>query len=89
MMAGAGGAMRATGWRATAIRFQQFGEVLKWSDSVLRIPAAGKTAIVCTVDHGVVRRACDASLSLNARDPLAGDPDGKIPRDPERLETGL
>ena len=25
-MAGAGGAMRATGWRATAIRFQQFGE---------------------------------------------------------------
>ena len=25
MMAGAGGAMRATGWRATAIRFQQFG----------------------------------------------------------------
>ena len=26
MMAGAGGAMRGTGWRATAIRFQQFGE---------------------------------------------------------------
>ena len=26
MMAGAAGAMRATGWRATAIRFQQFGE---------------------------------------------------------------
>ena len=26
MIAGAGGAMRATGWRATAIRFQQFGE---------------------------------------------------------------
>ena len=26
MMAGAGGAMRATGWRATAIRFQQFGD---------------------------------------------------------------
>ena len=26
MMAGAGGATRATGWRATAIRFQQFGE---------------------------------------------------------------
>ena len=26
MMAGAGGAMRATGRRATAIRFQQFGE---------------------------------------------------------------
>jgi hypothetical protein len=26
MWAGAGGAMRATGWRATAIRFQQFGE---------------------------------------------------------------
>ena len=26
MMAGAGGAMPATGWRATAIRFQQFGE---------------------------------------------------------------
>ena len=26
MMAGAGGAMRATGWRATAIRFQQFGQ---------------------------------------------------------------
>ena len=26
MMAGAGGAVRATGWRATAIRFQQFGE---------------------------------------------------------------
>ena len=26
MMAGAGGAMRATGWRATATRFQQFGE---------------------------------------------------------------
>jgi hypothetical protein len=26
MMAGAGGAMRATGWRATAIRFQQFDE---------------------------------------------------------------
>ena len=25
MIAGAGGAMRATGWRATAIRFQQFG----------------------------------------------------------------
>src|SRR6202051_1485750 len=26
MIAGAGGAVRATGWRATAIRFQQFGE---------------------------------------------------------------
>ena len=26
MMAGAGGAVRATGWRATAIRFQQFGQ---------------------------------------------------------------
>jgi hypothetical protein len=26
MMAGVGGAMPATGWRATAIRFQQFGE---------------------------------------------------------------
>ena len=26
MIAGAGGAMRATEWRATAIRFQQFGE---------------------------------------------------------------
>jgi hypothetical protein len=26
MIAGAGGAMRATGWRATAVRFQQFGE---------------------------------------------------------------
>ena len=26
MMAGAGSAMRATGWRATVIRFQQFGE---------------------------------------------------------------
>ena len=26
MMAGADGAMRATGWRATAIWFQQFGE---------------------------------------------------------------
>ena len=26
MIAGAGGAMRATGWRATTIRFQQFGE---------------------------------------------------------------
>jgi hypothetical protein len=26
MIAGAGGAMRAAGWRATAIRFQQFGE---------------------------------------------------------------
>ena len=25
-MTGAGGAMRATGWRATAIRFQRFGE---------------------------------------------------------------
>ena len=25
-MAGAGGAMRATGWRATTNRFQQFGE---------------------------------------------------------------
>ena len=26
MMAGAGGATRATGWRATALRFQQIGE---------------------------------------------------------------
>ena len=26
MKVGVGGAMRATGWRATAIRFQQFGE---------------------------------------------------------------
>ena len=26
MMAGAGGAMRATGWRATAIRFNNCGE---------------------------------------------------------------
>jgi hypothetical protein len=26
MMVGAGGAMRATGWRATAPPFQQFGE---------------------------------------------------------------
>ena len=33
MMAGAGGAMRATGWRATAIRFQQFGEGVAWSRS--------------------------------------------------------
>jgi hypothetical protein len=28
MMVGAGGAMRATGWRATAPPFQQFGEDL-------------------------------------------------------------
>ena len=33
MMAGAGGAMRATGWRATAIRFQQFGEGVRLSRS--------------------------------------------------------
>ena len=35
MMAGAGGAMRATGWRATAIRFQQFGEGLASTCSIL------------------------------------------------------
>ena len=42
MMAGAGGAMRATGWRATAIRFQQFGEGLnvELSLPIFRLPLA-------------------------------------------------
>jgi hypothetical protein len=35
MMAGAGGAMRATGWRATAIRFQQFGSDLTEGDAYI------------------------------------------------------
>ena len=34
MIAGAGGAMRATGRRATAIRFQQFGEGALWHRSL-------------------------------------------------------
>ncbi len=37
MMAGAGGAMRATGWRATAIRFQQFGEGVPGNNIIAKL----------------------------------------------------
>jgi hypothetical protein len=45
MIAGAGGAMRATGWRATTIRFQQFGE--------------GGPAFTISVTHSRARGADD------------------------------
>jgi hypothetical protein len=59
MMAGAGGAMRATGWRATAIRFQQFGEGAPFSPLLLPTRARG-------ADDGGRRRR-DASYGV-ARD---------------------
>ena len=55
MMAGAGGAMRATGWRATAIRFQQFGEGVRLVSLAPRtVVASGDTegsAENSRVDH--------------------------------------
>ena len=59
MMAGAGGAMRATGWRATATRFQQFGEGGAFTISLTHSRARG-------ADDGGCRRR-DASYGV-ARD---------------------
>ena len=42
MMAGAGGAMRATGWRATVIRFQQFGEGALYRTSLPNLRRRGR-----------------------------------------------
>ena len=56
MMAGAGGAMRATGWRATAIRFQQFGEGPAFTISLTHSRARG-------ADDGGRRRR-DASYGV-------------------------
>ncbi len=45
MIAGAGGAMRATGWRATAIRFQQLGEgATRWCRLLTTSPNSWPTA---------------------------------------------
>ena len=48
MIAGAGGAMRATGWRATAIRFQQFGE-----GGVFRAKMPGIRTLLCESSLGL------------------------------------
>ena len=53
MMAGAGGAMRATGWRATAIRFQQFGEGGPRSPSLS--PTRAREALMMAGAGGAMR----------------------------------
>ena len=52
MMAGAGGAMRATGWRATAIRFQQFGEGAPFTIS---LPTRAREALMMAGAGGAMR----------------------------------
>ena len=52
MMAGAGGAMRATGRRATAIRFQQFGEGTR---SPFLSPTRAREALMMAGAGGAMR----------------------------------
>ena len=55
MMAGAGGAMRATGWRATAIRFQQFGEGRRPPRSPSLSPTRAREALMMAGAGGAMR----------------------------------
>ena len=72
MMAGAGGAVRATGWRATAIRFQQFGQ------GALMASLAERTASLWTATSMRGRPAgcstCGSSLcgAVCGNGPVAG-----------------
>ena len=72
MMAGAGGAMRATGWRATAIRFQQFGEGPR---SPSLSPTRAREALMMAGADGATRatgwRAAASSYGLGAPDSVA------------------
>ena len=87
MMAGAGGAMRATGWRATAIRFQQFGE------GALMASLAERTASPWTAtsmrDRPAGCSTCASSLcgalGGNGRSPAAGVDGLLVPIDRRRF----
>ena len=60
MIVAAGGAMRATGWRATAIRFQQFGEVVDRvvaAFDVAKLPA-GQAESCCSIAKLLPSRRC-------------------------------
>ena len=57
MIAGAGGAVRATGWRATAIRFQQFGEGGPRSPSLSPTRAREAPAFTISLTHSRARGA--------------------------------
>ena len=73
MMAGAGGAMRATGWRATAIRFQQFGAGgLLWHRSLSGRRARGQRR-ACEIDPAGCS-TCASSLcgAVCGNGPVAG-----------------
>ena len=64
MMAGAGGAMRATGWRATAIRFQQFGEGGSYGIARLSGRRARGQRRACEIDLRGARPAPVACAAL-------------------------
>jgi len=64
MMAGAGGAMRATGWRATAIRFQQFGEGGSYGIARLSGRRARGQRRACEIDLRGARPAPAACAAL-------------------------
>ena len=64
MMAGAGGAMRATGWRATAIRFQQFGEGGSYGIARLAERRARGQRRACEIDLRGARPAPAACAAL-------------------------
>ncbi len=64
MMAAAGGAMRATGWRATAIRFQQFGEGGSYGIARLRGRRARGQRRACEIDLRGARPAPAACAAL-------------------------
>ena len=88
MIAGAGGAMRATGWRATATRSQQFGRGgLRWHRSLERARARGQRR-ACEIDLRDARpapAAC-AALCVAMDGGRAADVDGLlVPIDRRRL----
>ena len=65
MMAGAGGAMRATGWRATAIRFQQFGA---GGASRARVGERNGERVMAGAGGAIRRRAGDDGPKAPRRD---------------------
>ena len=93
MWAGAGGAMRATGWRATAIRFQQFGEGIDRPDHPTSIVAPTvRTTIPLNrngdVNQQPLRRPGGSSRSLCSARGRCGSACARFARAREGSEYG-
>src|SRR5271167_5020030 len=68
MMAGAGGAMRATGWRATAIGIPQFGE---GASSPSLSPTRAREALMMAGAGGAMRATGWRATAIGANKAIA------------------